>query len=183
MSATPPTDVAAQAREAARFRALVIYAAFLLVMGVSVSLAVTGPAKVLILVAVVAIDVFVVVILVRVPQPSTLTALSSRSDDETWPATAAASLFPGLLERNPRLERRGEMTGTVTISASGVQWVPSPQCVRAFGATPFSWDSRWIGYARHLRGLGGQVQLTLTNPSEAMPVTIWMRRASTFRIP
>lgn len=179
----PTVDEAAQAREAARTQGLVVFGSLVLVMGAALAYSVSGIGRILIIAAAVAIDGFFAAVLIRVPRPNSLTPLARRAKAESWPATAAASLFPGLLDRNPHLERRAEMVGTVTLSPSGVQWVPSPQCARAFGATPFSWDLQWVGYARRLRGLGGLAQLTLENPANNQTVTIWMRRAASLHIP
>lgn len=183
MVQVPAVDEVARAREAGRVRGLIIFGVFMLVIGAAVAFAVGGVGGIFIAVVAVVIDGFFATVLVRAPQPSSLTLLSPRSETETWAATAAASLFPGLLERNPSLQGRAELFGTVTLSASSVEWIPSPQSARSFGATAYSWDSRWLRYARRLRGLGGLVQLTLENPSDAQTVTLWVRRATSFRIP
>jgi hypothetical protein len=154
-----------------------------LVVGVSDAIAIDGVAKIPILVAAVAMDVLIVVLLVRVPQPSSLTALSARTGEQTWPTTAAVGVLPGVLERNPGLRDTAQLIGTVSLSPSGIRWDPSPRSERFAGPSTVTWDPSWVPYARRLRGLGGLVQLTLASPTGAPPVTLWLRRASAFQIP
>lgn len=179
----PPVDDYARAREARRTGALLTYAGFVLVFLLATSLRVGPLAEVIILVAGVALVLFAVITLVRRKSPAALTALAQRPSDEAWPANAPVSAFPDVLARNPRMRATTEITGTVSLGPSGVNWHPSERSARSFGAVAAEWDTTWTPWARRLSGFGGQVQLTLDNPDSGHPVTLWLRRAGTMHIP
>jgi hypothetical protein len=176
-------DDYARSRESGRVRGLIVFGAFVFVMGLAVAFAISGPAGVAVAIVTVAIVVFFAIVFARVPQPTTLTSLSPRVRSGSWPATAAASVFPEMLERHPNLRGSSEVTGVLTFSPSGVTWEPTSQSARSFGLQTVHWDAAWTAEARRLRGFGGLVQLTLANPQAPHPVTLWMRQASTFQIP
>ncbi|HEY4268494.1 MAG TPA: hypothetical protein VGM94_09920 [Galbitalea sp.] len=176
-------DDYARVRELGRARGIVVFGVFVLVMGLAVAFAVRGAGGFAIATITVGIAAFFAMALVRVPRPAVLTPLFSRARAGAWPATAAAAIFPQVLERYPRLSSTSEMTGVLTFSQLGVRWEPSTQSARSFGLQPVFWDAQWTAQARRLRGFGGLVQLTLTSPQATQSVTLWMRRASTFEIP
>jgi hypothetical protein len=175
-------DEYARQHESRRLTGVVIFSVFVLALGTVAALRIGGIGSIVVIVVAVAIVLLFVALWSRSPQPAVLTQLTTRRTG-TWPATAPAMIFPGLLQARPSLRETTAMLGSVSFGPSGVTWEPSTQTARSFGLGPLKWSDGWIVQARRLRGASGLVQLNLTSSDGTQTVVLWMRRASDFSIP
>jgi hypothetical protein len=168
-------------RESRRLQGIYLMGPFVLFLGIACSLALSGPGRVAILVSTVAIVLVFVVSMARPVHPSALTQVTRRGQPGNWPASFRAHSIPGVLQRLPRIGPFAEFSGRLAFTESAVVWEPTMQTQRSFGVGTQSWDGSWSLQARRLRGLGNQVQVTLTKPGEKS-VTLWMRHGRGFEI-
>jgi hypothetical protein len=145
-----------------------------LLLGISVSLHESGLGRVAILVLTAAGVLFFVIAMARPVHPSTLTEVARRVQPGTRWTTIRARDLPGVTERFPRMGQFTELSGRIAFTESGVTWEPSKRSERFLPVGTQTWDASWRIQARRLRGIGNQVQVTLTKSGTDDTVTLWM---------
>lgn len=180
-SATGATTYADR-RESRRLRSAWLSLGFVVAIGVAVAIRLNGPLPWLTLVVLATILVVFGLALARSGEPKHLTRVENRIQAGTWRASLRASLFPGVIERYPRMNEFAELSGTVSFTESGVSWRPTDRTRRLLGVNEHTWDPSWQMEARRLPGFGHLVQVNLQSRTSPEQVTIWMRGARDFAV-
>jgi hypothetical protein len=171
----------ADKREARRRQSAVVLVIYVVVMIAVVALLASGALRI-VLVCIFGIALAVnVIAMLRPVRPSKLVPLSPRIQSGVWPSSIRALSLPEVANGRGA-GQFAELAGQVEFTATGVVWQPGGVASRGFGVGVHTWDPGWQICARRLPGLGSQAQVTLTHPDVPEPVTIWIRRASRFRI-
>jgi hypothetical protein len=173
----------ANKREARRRQNVIFLIGYVVCMGVVVALLAHGALRVTL------VSFFAIALVVnagamlRPVRPAKLIPLNLRVQSGIWPANVRALSVAGDTSRGKfRTTNFAELTGQVEFTSAGVVWRPSATTSKSFGIAAQTWDPSWQIQARRLPGLGSQAQVTLTHADVPEPMTIWLRRASSFRI-